>query len=208
MKTLPLVFLFITTHALAQDPAIGLQVGSTLAGLRFRDANGRVTRLSPMPGLDTKVAFTQPIRTSKKVNWSMALGYKSVQLRDRENQVASRWSINMATFATTIHYDLVSTKRIRVNSGLGAEGNFLFNATQSRGFEQYVITNRVKRSNVSLLLDWAVEYQISAEAFCSIEALFFNGFTNVERDPGQSAYLRGFTPSIAIHFNLNSNKRR
>lgn len=208
MRSLFFFCFLAAVQADGQSKAIGLQVGSTLAGLKFRDANGIVTQLSPMPGLDAKVAFTQSLRGMQKVSWSMAIGYKSIQLRDRQTQVASRWSINAASYLATMNFSVVSKKRIRVNSGIGLESNLLFSAFQSRGFEQYVISDNIRKLNLSIAIDWAIEYQISNEAFCSIETSFFKGLTNLERDPSQTARLYGFTPSIAIHFMLNSNKRR
>jgi len=215
MKYLLLFFLvFYSLSAQAQN-RVGFSFGGNFSQIRFINSDDVVNKdLKGLPGTTATFFYQHDISNKKKQKHAASnlagfeLGYKSNRLQNNASNLLTVWNMHYLTGSLTFRHNSNSKHKASPFYGGGLVVDYLMSGTQNRGFNQFDITEDLKPLNVSLTLETGLMYHISDEANASLRLAYLRGLANLEKDPGQQAYIHAWRLSIAVFFNLKKNNRK
>lgn len=210
MKFAPLLYFLFFPFGLIAQSGIGFGAGGNIGNVKFREG-GKSTEheLRSLPGSVIAISYHLALAGGKTKKGKSAqhivldASYKSVSVKDNSSHLLTTWSFGFLSFAPNYQYTLVSKKRVTPFFSGGLAIDYLVNGMQSRGFEQYDLTNEIRRVNVSANVAAGLKYQVSENAHTSLHLGHLRGLRNLETDVNQTAYLHGWQLSAAIVFELH-----
>ncbi len=187
--------------------AIGFSLGGNFSDVNFTNSNGiSYKSLKSVPGIITTVGYTQNLHYNKRRRSvhqiGLEAGYKSNNFKDKESSLITTWNMQFLSTAFIYRYYPDYRKRTGLLFGGGVMYDFLLSGTQTQGFNQFNITQELARSNFSLGLETGINYNISPEATTTLTLRYLRGLLNMEKDPGQKAYVHAFNITATIYFML------
>jgi len=209
-------YLFLFFFTLSLLPAngqswVGFSFGGNFSQIRFKNSDGAVNiDLQGLPGTTATIFYQRDIAKNKKVRYSATnligfeLGYKSNRIQDNASGLLTIWNMHYLTGSLTFRHNSNSKRKANPFYGGGLVLDYLMSGTQNRGFNQFDITEDLKPLNLSLTLETGLKYHISDEVNASIRLAYLRGIANLEKDPGQQAYIHAWRLSIAIFFKLEN----
>jgi len=210
MKFPSLIYLLIFPCGLYAQSGIGFGAGGNIGHVKFREGGQRTEHeLGSLPGSVIAISYHVALASGKTKKGKSAqhvvldASYKSVSVKDNSSHLLTTWSFGFLSFAPNYQYTLVSKKRVTPFFSGGFAIDYLVNGMQSRGFEQYDLTDEIRRVNVSATLAAGLKYQVSENAHTSLRLGHLRGLRNLENDADQTAYLHGWQLSAAIVFELH-----
>jgi hypothetical protein len=212
LLTLTIVQLSIS-YATAQS-RVSFAIGGNYNQVRFRNSNGNLNEdLRGLPAVNVSLGYEHAL---EKVNTSndsdptnhigLTLGYKSGQFKDKASHVLTTWTINYLSTSVDYFHRSGSKKPMHFMYGTGLVNDFLVSGVQSRGFEQYDLSQDLQKSNLSFALHSGLFYRISDFSQCALKVSYLKGLTNIEKDTSQSARLNAWQLSAIIFFDLSKRK--
>ena len=215
MKTILALLLIFYTLSVHAQRRVGFSIGGNYSDIRFKNSAGDVNEnLKGLPGASITAYYQFEIlkrKTEKRFNpsnfLSPEIGYKSSQFSDKGSNVLTTWSLNYLSTGLAIKHYRNSKKTVNPFYGGGFITDFLISGVQSRGFEQYDLTENIKKINVSITAEAGLLYTISDNAHCSLSLAYLRGIYNLEKDPGQTAMIHAWKLSATVFFNLKTRTK-
>lgn len=213
MKKVFMLMLTVTISLpLTGQKAVGIGIGANSGSVKF-GTDGDNTTAQHLRGVvsgNASVQFQFSLEESwrAKVTRSVLcaeVGYLPMKIRDDNTHLLTSWSMNFITTRLAYrHHPNSLTIGMRTNFfwGVGVSGNFLINGTQQRGFEQYNLKYELRKSGLQALAEAGLRYAISNETFSTLSLEYDHGLTNLEKDPGQRAYVRYWKVNLTLFFDL------
>ncbi|MEQ9402891.1 MAG: hypothetical protein RIM99_04845 [Cyclobacteriaceae bacterium] len=193
----------------------GFGLGGSMAMLDFTNEEGIVNKdLKGIPGVTASflLQYTLKQATGSKfaprtsLTWKS--GYANHNLKDKSNNVVSRWSMHYWSNSLTVFRHLDSRQKVNPYFGAGLFSEFLTGGTQTLGFEQYDLTEFVNRLNWGASIDLGISYRTANDAFSTMGINYSRGLTNLDKDEGQEALLHHFQIYVTTLFEFTKRKRR
>ncbi|MEM7297377.1 MAG: hypothetical protein AAF391_03825 [Bacteroidota bacterium] len=214
MKKLFVILLFFP-GLLAGQQRLGFGIGTTQSFLRFSSDTGSATNdLVGTPGVTASVFYQinlssyKGARGSKPGNYvSLEAGIKSSKLKDKQSTIATTWDIRYISGTLTYRRQKNSKGKVGPFYGAGLVYDVLLSGTQNRGVEQFNLKNELNSVNLGATVEAGLRYYVSSESVTTVRISYVRGFSNLEKDSGQSAYLDTIRLSIAMFFDLESKNR-
>jgi hypothetical protein len=213
-KSVLIVLVFLTTtHANAQSK-VSFSIGGNYNQVRFRNSAGVLNEnLRGLPAVNVALAYEhalEKIGSRSEFNPSnhvgVSLGYKSGQFKDKGSHVLTTWSTNYLSSSLGYFHRTGSKKPIHFMYGGGIVYDFLISGVQSRGFEQYDLSQDIKKANLSVAAHSGLFYRISDFSQCALKISYLKGLTNIEKDENQSARFNAWQLSAVVFFDLTKRK--
>jgi len=129
-------------------------------------------------------------------------GYKKGVSRNKESSVLEKWTIDNLSTSLTFRRMIQSRRLVNPYLGAGLGVDLITGAAQQEGFEQYDLTDDLKRVNVSAIAEAGLTYFISHDIYGTLGASYLHGLTNLEKNPAQTAHVHGWKVGIDIFFQL------
>jgi hypothetical protein len=195
---------------------VGFSIGGNFNRIRFKNSEGVVNgNLKGLPGAAVAICYQSEIlrskteRRYKPTNFlSVELGYKSGQFTDKGSQVLTTWSLNYLSTGLAFKHYRSSKKNVNPFYAGGFISDFLISGVQSRGFEQYDLTEDIKKINLSITAEAGLLYTISDKAHCSLSLAYLRGLSNLEKDSDQKAMIHAWKLSATVFFNLKKEQKQ
>lgn len=216
MKTIIVALLIFYALSAHTQSRVGFSIGGNYNTIRFKNSAGEVNdNLKGLPGAAITMYYQVEVLKSKIEKrfkpsnlLSVELGYKSGHFSDKGSQVLTTWSLNYLSTGLAFKHYRSSKKSVNPFYGGGFISDFLVSGVQSRGFEQYDLTDDIKKINLSITAEAGLLYTISDKSHCSLSLAYLRGLSNLEKDPGQKAMIHAWKLSAAVFFNLNNSNRK
>lgn len=217
MKTFHVVLiamlLLTIGHACAQSK-VSFSIGSNYSQVRFRNSAGDLNEnLRGLPAAKISLAYEHALEKAnarKEFDPSdhigVSLGYKSGQFKDKASHVLTTWTTNYISVGVDYFHRTGSKKPIHFMYGGGLVNDFLTSGVQSRGFEQYDLSQDIRAKNFSAALHTGLFYRISDFSQCALKLSYLKGLTNIEKDENQTARLNAWQLSAVVFFDLTKRK--
>lgn len=201
-----MLFWLLSLSAISQN-WVGLGIGASTSKLMFTDTNGLRNRdLVSLPG--ASASFFYHHRISKE-NWrrfssttvlSAETGFKSARIKDRESSLLTTWALQYLTGNLTIRRNVGSKHKVNMIYGAGLFADYLMSGSQSKGFEQFDLTNDLNRRAAGLITEFGVSYYQSDDSYSTLVLSYLHGMSNLEKDEGQVATLHLLNISVSVFF--------
>lgn len=215
MRVALIVILSLTSLSGSTQSWVGLGIGASTSRLEFTGTDGIRNRdLAGLPGVSTSFFYQQKVskknqkKFSSKTVLSTELGFKSARIKDRESSLLTTWSMQYLTGNLTLRRRVGSKHKVNSFYGVGLFTDYLLSGTQNKGFEQFDLTNDLRRRVAGVIAEFGLSYYHSDDSYSTLKLSYLHGISNLEKDPGQKAFLYVLKISASVFFEFNSKGKR
>lgn len=213
MKYVISIILLFSLHRTNAQRWVGVGIGANQSQLQYTNSLGiKDENLRGLPGVNASFFFLQRVSKKKakrfppKTILSTEFGYKSIKIKDTKSSLLSTWSLQYLTGNIILRKHINSKHAVNAFYGGGLALDYLLSGSQTEGFEQFDLTEDLKRSNTSLTAEFGITYFQSHDSFSELKFSYLRGLSNLEKSNDQKALLSAFKISGSVFFEL-TNKR-
>ncbi len=190
--------------------SVGLGLGGYYGHINFKSSNSASDKfLSGVPSAGASLYYKFDLsKIENKANGKYTpsvigeLSYLPFKVKDNNTSLLTTWTLQYLTQNLTFRLTANTKKRIKHFASLGLGNFIMIGGTQQRGFEQYSLTSELSKTVQAFESNIGIVYTISEESFTTISLGYHNAFTNIEKEPNQTAKMQFWSINIALFFNL------
>jgi hypothetical protein len=209
MRLIALALFCASTNSMAQS-AIGIGISANYLQVSYINSQGvKSDKLSGLPGagaffLFDKVVANKSSRLEKHIVGNV--GYRTSAFKDNDANLLTKWSVNFLETSVALKLVQQSKRTVAPMFMGGLSHHYLIAGTQSRGFEQYDLTNNLRRQSFNVLGAFGLSYRISQENSCALILSYTRGLSNMERDQNQNAKFHVWQLSTSVMLGITKKK--